>query len=129
MTKSTPTPETKAPARKVGTNSNKLPFTQDRSGARQELRRGGVRAIGRIMGDEARLADLLTDLEVLAEYATARYAEQINERLLKQKAARARVAAEQAALRANAEQEVKRREAAAKVAKQELSALKASLQD
>lgn len=128
MTKSTPTPKT-SPARKVGTNSNKLPFTQDRSGARQELRRGGVRAIGRIMGDKTRLEDLLTDLEVLAEYAQARYNEQITERTLKQKAARDRVAAEQVALRANAEQEVKRREAAAKVAQKELAALKASLED
>lgn len=67
------------PVRKVGTNSSKLPFPQDRGGITQELRRGGVRAIGRIAGNEDALETVLQTLEVLADYARERCEEQKQE--------------------------------------------------
>ena len=67
---------------KVGTNSNKLPWPQDKSGATQELRRGAVRAIGRIMGSEENLKRVLETLEVAKLYAVERMEEQRNEMAL-----------------------------------------------
>ena len=93
-TKTKPIPATAAAKPAVGTNSNKLPFTQDRSGARQELRRGGVRAVGRIMADKKRLEAFLADLEVLADYGRARFEEQRVEMANKRAAAAKRQAAQ-----------------------------------
>lgn len=67
---------------KVGTNSNKLPWPQDKSGSTQELRRGAVRAIGRIMGSEENLNRVLETLEVAKLYAQERMEEQRKEMAL-----------------------------------------------
>jgi len=131
MTKSTtPTPATTPAdktAKRVGTNSRTLPFTQDRSGIRQEFRRGGVRAIGRLMGDDARLADFITDAEVLVDYARARVAEQKAEIAAKQKAQRDAIAAERAIRITREKEELKRRKEAVKSAEAAVTALEASI--
>lgn len=75
---------------KVGTNSNKLPWPQDKSGATQELRRGAVRAIGRIMGSEENLKRVLETLEVAKLYAVERMEEQRKEMTLTKERAEAR---------------------------------------
>jgi hypothetical protein len=58
---------------KVGTNSAKLPWPQDRGGITSLLRREGARAIGRIGGREDRLELVLEVLDILREYAIEKY--------------------------------------------------------
>lgn len=58
---------------KVGTNSAKLPWPQDRGGITSLLRREGARAIGRIGGRKDRLDLVLEVLDILRQYAIEKY--------------------------------------------------------
>ena len=125
----TPTPVTKVV---VGTNSNKLPWPQDKSGSTQELRRGIVRAIGRMSGSDESFDLVIETLEVGAAYAEARLAEQKREVKARLDAQRKAVAAAkaleenrvQAQIAANIK-EIERLEAANEAASKDLPTAKA----
>lgn len=113
------------PTPKITTNPNKLPWTQDRSGARQELRRGGARAVGRILGDKKRLEDYLADLEILAEYGRAKYEEQIAAQARRVANANKRVEAQEAVAREAAKRAVVDKRRALKRAEADLKSAEA----
>jgi len=100
---------------KVGTNSAKLPWPQDRNGTTLMLRREGARSIGRIGGREDRLALVLETLEILRMYAIEKYEAQIESKAAKKERADARQAfkEEQAIREAKAAISEKRKQARA----------------
>ena len=65
--------KTEAIREKVGTNSAKLPWPQDKGGITSLLRREGARAIGRIGGRKERLDLVLEVLDILRQYAIEKY--------------------------------------------------------
>ena len=123
MSKKDKPTQTKPTVRVVGTNSNKLPWPQDNSGSTQELRRGAVRAIGRIMGSEDNLKKVLETLEVARLYAIERMEEQQIEMKVKVKAMEDRKALKAELLKSELRQRVKSKRAEIKRVESEIKKL------
>jgi len=104
---------------KVGTNSAKLPWGQDKQGITLLLRREGSRAIGRMGGRPERLALVIETLEILTEYAKVKFEFQNDQKVNRRKAAEARAAVERNARRTEAKNAIKTRLADAAEAKKE----------
>lgn len=63
--------------KEVSSNPNAVEFERDQYGITSNLKREGLRAAGRVAGDEQKLRTLVKALEVLREHAIARYKAQL----------------------------------------------------
>jgi len=66
-------PKSEAPKKDEFANAATLQFPVDRMGITSLLRKEGVRAIGRIKGNKAKLKLVILVLDVLKKHAVARY--------------------------------------------------------
>ena len=61
----------------VPSNPNAVEFARDEYGITQTLKREGLRAAGRVNGDEGKLRTLIHALDTLREHSIARYKAQV----------------------------------------------------
>lgn len=71
------TDKSAADKKAVSSNPNAVEFERDQYGITQTLKREGLRAAGRVAGDEQKLRTLVGVLDVLREHAIARYKAQV----------------------------------------------------
>lgn len=124
-----PNEATTVETRKVSGNTtvpSKIEFPFDEYGFTTLLRKEGVRAVGRINGDESKLSVFIQTLQVLAEYARAKIEDQAKVRERQLAAVKNRRDAEYARSIADQEAEVARLEKVLVSAKASLDAKKAS---